>query len=214
MRIASFPPGASTEAQLRITRAVAVEEARRASEQRREVARVVAVHLLPPVRRMDPDEVELRRVARIVGRSPASKPVWMSLLDARDAEFPADVRAGPAAGHRVEHALRPEIPEQVLDELPGAVAGIARVAVRASLRLVVEAREPRDGARVLRRPRQHRDSGECECTHKEEGEGNKAASAAEAQLATARPHCAASRRTPEGISLHASTAVYAAQPPR
>ena len=66
--------------------------------------------------------------------------------NARDCQFPANVLAGAASGHRVKDGGRPEKPQQVFDKIAATIAGIVAAAVFTGTAEMVEAREMGDGA--------------------------------------------------------------------
>ena len=69
--------------------------------------------------------------------------------EAGKAEFLADIAAGARSGHRVQNQGRPEIQQEILDEVSAAVAGPLAVAVVTGAVEVVEAREVWDRTRIL-----------------------------------------------------------------
>lgn len=82
---------------------------------------------------------------------------------ASDVEVATDIGAGAAAGHGVEHAARLEEHQQVFDKVPGAIARIAGIAPRASLRCRVHAGQMRHLAHGQRSCRQFDDGRWCDC---------------------------------------------------
>lgn len=68
-------------------------------------------------------------------------------------ELPANVAAGAAAAHRIEHEFRLKIQEQVLDKIAAAITGIAPIAVSARIRTVIKAREAGDRTGIEGDPR-------------------------------------------------------------
>ena len=97
---------------------------------------------------MEPDEVEAAdvlealRVGRVETQADVSPEVF-------NPQLPADVAAGPASLHRVEHAAGPVELEQVLDEQPGAVPSVSCVSVVSPAGCPVNRGEPGDGASAL-----------------------------------------------------------------
>lgn len=101
-----------------------------------QVAEIVGVFLLAPIRRMDPDEIEFSEI--LVRRWNARVPAVANVkADVLDPEFLADIATRAGTGHWVEHPLRLEIQQQVLDQFAGAVARITAVPIRTRPRLVV-----------------------------------------------------------------------------
>ncbi len=96
---------------------------------------------------MGPDELE-GRSAETLGIASVQAAVDVP-CHAGDAEFPADVRTCAAPGHRIEDdARRPEVEQEVPDQVAAAIAGIATVAVLTGTVEVVEACEVKaDGKR-------------------------------------------------------------------
>ena len=108
-----------------------------------EVARVIAVYVLPPVWRVKPDEIETADVLvglRIASVGTVEAGVEQVSRAAFDAEFAAHVGAGTAPRHWVQRALCTEVAQQILEEFAAAIAGIPRVPIGASICLVIKAR--------------------------------------------------------------------------
>src|SRR5260221_676345 len=104
---------------------------------------------------MKPNEVE-RTPLEAAGL--AEKKIGIANVDALpnvgryaiDGQFAAHVAACAAAGHRVEDISRLEKPQQVLDEVAAAIAGIATVAEIIGVVEVVKASQSRHRAGVDR----------------------------------------------------------------
>lgn len=114
----------------------------------REVARVAGVELLPPIRGMNPAELEA--IARELGGIAGVEIRMEVTRPAINAKFLAYVAAGSAAGHGVENTGCAKIANQVLDEIAATIAGIGAVAVFASAVEMIEARQVRNGTGIHR----------------------------------------------------------------
>ena len=94
---------------------IAIQECRSSDGQADKSLWIVGVFLLPPIGRMEPNEVELadsfvaRRIAGIATLADVE-------ADAFDPEFSAYVGASAGAGHGIENSFRPEVQQQILDE--------------------------------------------------------------------------------------------------
>jgi len=108
----------------------------------REVSGIRRIEFLPPVGGMNPDK--FKAFAWILRTIASVGPLMQVARPAVDPQFSTNIAASSTAGHRIEDTPNVEEAEQILDEVPPAIAGVGTVAVLSRSGVVVQARQAGD----------------------------------------------------------------------